>query len=77
MSKRVQGVIREKWAAKMDAEVQKRYWFAVKTEWDVTQGTQGGYVTTSVSGEQIPAEALAFIRGYSKGIIDAMAWATL
>lgn len=57
----------------MDAEVQKRYWFAVKT----SRNADGTYTSVSTNGEQIPADALAFIRGYSKAIIDAMGWATL
>lgn len=72
MSKRILNAIRDTWPAKLDEEVRKRFWLTVKTEWDVTAGSTGAYVTKTVNGEPIPPDALAFINGYSSATSHAM-----
>ena len=69
MSKTLQRTIRDNWTARLDEEIFKRYWFRTTTKL-----VDGKHVTTSATGEPMPADVQGFIAGYGRALQHVTLW---
>lgn len=71
---KLSALIRDEWPTKLDEAFEKRFWVKISTEYCLTEGPTGAFVSTRHDEQPLTPEQLGFIHGYMQALAHVYVW---